>query len=275
MPPMAMPPPLPPEVSATAVWATAARTVTAPVTTTWRGLAGELVPAVGPMRASVPTPPASETPAVRTSTLTSVVAVATTVSEAADTPVLEPTDAVVDALWEADAINTTVVTPPPAPPRAVPLVLVVDVAVTLTAPVAVTTTLSPITACTKPTSEASPRPPAPPTSETPATSISPRVVSVWPDRPVRAAVTATEAAVTSASGAMTAPVVTVVLATAIIDEIVTPPPSPPSVWARERLEVWALTVRAPPATIVVPIPTSAPVEPPRLELALVVLTLAT
>ena len=53
MPPMATRPPAPAEVSARALWLTAARTMTAPETTTWRGLAGELDPTAGPMRASV------------------------------------------------------------------------------------------------------------------------------------------------------------------------------------------------------------------------------
>ena len=120
MPPMATRPPAPAEVSERALWLTAARTMTAPETTTWRGLAGELDPTAGPMRASVvpdvmaraslPAPPAIPTEAARTSTVTAVVADASTVSELALTPVFEPTAAVVSALCVAYAKRATVET---------------------------------------------------------------------------------------------------------------------------------------------------------------------
>ena len=127
MPPMATRPPAPAEVSASAFWLTAARTMTAPVTTTWRGLLGEVLPTAGPMRAcvvpdemaraSLPAPPATETEAARVSTVTAVVADASTVSELALSPVFDPTAAVVSALCVAYARRTTVVSPNPAPPR--------------------------------------------------------------------------------------------------------------------------------------------------------------
>ena len=52
-PPIPIAPPVPPDASAVAVWLTRAAIVTAPVTLTCRGLAGEFAPNAGPMRASV------------------------------------------------------------------------------------------------------------------------------------------------------------------------------------------------------------------------------
>ena len=208
---------------------------------------------------------------VSTSTSTLVVAMASTVNVAAATPASDPTKAFVDPLWVASASGTITATPPPAPLCAEPLVVVVEVAVIVTAPLDTASAPLPTDASTAPLSVAVALPPPPARMPTEPTMISASVVPVVP--PATRWVLVTVMPVDSSTMApepMVAVVVVLVVASARSAAMARMiPPAPPSALACERVAASAITSRTPLATVTrAPLASWAMVWPPTFDVAL-------